>query len=98
MTAEQELRDVVQLQRSGDEAGAMQAANEAATKGFDDPDPPPEREHGHAGDLGRQDSAGIQINVDAVLSVLVVLDMPQEMLIKAEAAFQAERHLESAQG
>ncbi|UMT13257.1 phage tail tape measure protein [Escherichia coli] len=27
---------VAQLQRSGDEAGALQAANEAATKGFDD--------------------------------------------------------------
>ncbi len=35
MTAEQ-IAYVAQLQRSGDESGALQAANEAATKGFDD--------------------------------------------------------------
>ena len=35
VTAEQ-IAYVAQLQRSGDEAGALQAANEAATKGFDD--------------------------------------------------------------
>ncbi len=35
-----------QLQRSGDEAGALQAANDAATKGFDEQDPSPERKHG----------------------------------------------------
>ena len=35
MTAEQ-IAYVAQLQRSGDETGALQAANEAATKGFDD--------------------------------------------------------------
>ncbi|ENU4538275.1 phage tail tape measure protein [Escherichia coli] len=35
VTAEQ-IAYVTQLQRSGDEAGALQAANEAATKGFDD--------------------------------------------------------------
>ncbi|HAZ3906685.1 TPA: phage tail tape measure protein, partial [Escherichia coli] len=34
-TAEQ-IAYVAQLQRSGDEAGALQAANEAATKGFDE--------------------------------------------------------------
>ncbi|ENN8086813.1 phage tail tape measure protein, partial [Escherichia coli] len=35
VTAEQ-IAYVAQLQRSGDETGALQAANEAATKGFDD--------------------------------------------------------------
>ncbi|TNK22360.1 phage tail tape measure protein [Escherichia coli] len=35
VTAEQ-IEYVAQLQRSGDEAGALQAANEAATKGFDE--------------------------------------------------------------
>ncbi len=35
VTAEQ-IAYVAQLQRSGDEAGALQAANEAATKGFDE--------------------------------------------------------------
>ncbi|MBC6572506.1 phage tail tape measure protein [Escherichia coli] len=35
VTAEQ-IAYVAQLQRSGDEAGALQAANEAAAKGFDD--------------------------------------------------------------
>ncbi|ELO0572082.1 phage tail tape measure protein [Escherichia coli O83w] len=35
VTAEQ-IAYVVQLQRSGDEAGALQAANDIATKGFDD--------------------------------------------------------------
>ncbi|TZC29996.1 phage tail tape measure protein, partial [Escherichia coli] len=35
VTAEQ-IAYVAQLQRSGDGAGALQAANEAATKGFDD--------------------------------------------------------------
>ncbi|EEV0098108.1 phage tail tape measure protein [Escherichia coli] len=35
VTAEQ-IAYVAQLQRSGDEAGALQAANDAATKGFDD--------------------------------------------------------------
>lgn len=37
VTAEQ-IAYVAQLQRSGDEAGALQAANEAATKGFDEPE------------------------------------------------------------
>ncbi len=35
VTAEQ-IAYVAQLQRSGDEAGALQAANDAATKGFDE--------------------------------------------------------------
>ena len=35
VTAEQ-IAYVAQLQRSGDETGALQAANEAAPKGFDD--------------------------------------------------------------
>ncbi len=62
VTAEQ-IAYVAQLQRSGDEAGALQAANEAATKGFDDQTRRLKEEHGHAGDLGRQDSTGIQIHV-----------------------------------
>ncbi|EHV09952.1 phage tail tape measure, lambda family domain protein [Escherichia coli DEC4C] len=35
VTAEQ-IANVAQLQRSGDEAGALQAANDIATKGFDE--------------------------------------------------------------
>ncbi|MFP9432709.1 hypothetical protein ACJ9N4_20870, partial [Enterobacter sp. LM3] len=35
VTAEQ-IAHVAQLQRAGDEAGALQAANEAATAGFND--------------------------------------------------------------
>ncbi|EMU8549388.1 phage tail tape measure protein, partial [Escherichia coli] len=35
VTAEQ-IAYVAQLQRSGDEAGALQAANDIATKGFDE--------------------------------------------------------------
>lgn len=61
VTAEQ-IAYVAQLQRSGDEAGALQAANEAATKGFDD-QTRRLKEHGHAGDTGRQDCAGLQIHV-----------------------------------
>ncbi|WP_407240055.1 phage tail length tape measure family protein [Escherichia coli] len=61
VTAEQ-IAYVAQLQRSGDEAGALQAANEAATKGFDDQTRRLKENMGTLG-TGRQDCAGIQIHV-----------------------------------
>ncbi len=62
VTAEQ-IAYVAQLQRSGDEAGALQAANEAATKGFDDQTRRLKENMGTLETLGRQDSTGIQIHV-----------------------------------
>ncbi|BDY94239.1 phage tail length tape measure family protein [Escherichia coli] len=62
VTAEQ-IAYVAQLQRSGDEAGALQAANEAATKGFDDQTRRLKENMGTLETLGRQDCAGIQIHV-----------------------------------
>ncbi|MBW9310044.1 phage tail tape measure protein [Escherichia coli] len=61
VTAEQ-IAYVAQLQRSGDEAGALQAANEAATKGFDDQTRRLKRTWARWRP-GRQDSTGIQIHV-----------------------------------
>lgn len=61
VTAEQ-IAYVAQLQRSGDEAGALQAANEAATKGFDDQTRRLKENMGTL-ETGRQDSTGIQIHV-----------------------------------
>ncbi len=52
---------LLRLQRSGDEAGALQAANGPQRKGLMNPDPPPE-ETWARWDTGRQDCAGIQIH------------------------------------
>ena len=62
VTAEQ-IAYVAQLQRSGDEAGALQAANEAATKGFDDQTRRLKENMGTLETWAEEDSAGIQIHV-----------------------------------
>ncbi|GHK74042.1 hypothetical protein ECZU12_54530 [Escherichia coli] len=67
--------------------GPGQAANEAATKGFDDQTRTPEREHGHAGDRADRTAQAFKSMWDAVLDIGRP-DTAQEMLIKAEAAFK----------
>ncbi|XPE23742.1 hypothetical protein ACNKHM_26915 [Shigella sonnei] len=80
------MRMLLELQRSGDESGALQAANEAATKGFDDQT---RRLKENMGTLerGQTGQHGHQIMWDAVLDIGRP-DTAQEMLIKAEAAFK----------
>ncbi|STF86685.1 tail component of prophage CP-933X [Escherichia coli] len=78
---------LAQLQRSGDEAGALQAANEAATKGFDDQTRRLKRtwarwRPGQTGQRGPSNPCGMRC------WILVVLIPRREMLIKAEAAFK----------
>lgn len=85
VTAEQ-IAYVAQLQRSGEEAGALQAANEAATKGFDDQT---RRLKENMGTLETRQTGqhGHSTMWDAVLDIGRP-DTAQEMLIKAEAAFK----------
>ncbi len=87
VTAEQ-IAYVAQLQRSGDEAGALQAANEAATKGFDD-QTRRLKENGTLETWADRTARAFKSMWDAVLDIGRP-DTAQEMLIKAEAAFKKD--------
>lgn len=86
VTAEQ-IAYVAQLQRSGDEAGALQAANKAATDGFND------QSKSIRDNMGTIESAADTLKRafksmwDAALDVGRP-DTAQEMVVKAEAAFK----------
>ncbi|GHK93847.1 hypothetical protein ECZU18_34280 [Escherichia coli] len=86
VTAEQ-IAYVAQLQRSGDEAGALQAANEAATKGFDDQTRRLKENMGTLETWAERTARAFKSMWDAVLDIGRP-DTAQEMLIKAEAAFK----------
>ncbi|HBA7074036.1 TPA: phage tail tape measure protein, partial [Escherichia coli] len=86
VTAEQ-IAYVAQLQRSGDEAGALQAANEAATKGFDDQTRRLKENMGTLETWADRTARAFKSMWDAVLDTGRP-DTAQEMLIKAEAAFK----------
>lgn len=86
VTAEQ-IAYVAQLQRSGDEAGALQAANEAATKGFDDQTRSLKENMGTLETWADRTARAFKSMWDAVLDTGRP-DTAQEMLIKAEAAFK----------
>ncbi len=86
VTAEQ-IAHVAQLQRSGDEAGALQAANEAATKGFDDQTRRLKENMGTLETWADRTARAFKSMWDAVLDIGRP-DTAQEMLIKAEAAFK----------
>ncbi|HDD8416951.1 TPA: phage tail tape measure protein, partial [Escherichia coli] len=78
---------VAQLQRSGDEAGALQAANEAATKGFDDQTRRLKENMGTLETWADRTARAFKSMWDEVLDIGRP-DTAQEMLIKAEAAFK----------
>ncbi|EFG3562055.1 phage tail tape measure protein [Escherichia coli] len=86
VTAEQ-IAYVAQLQRSGDEAGALQAANEAATKGFDDQTRRLKENMGTLETWAERTARAFKSMWDAVLDIGRP-DTAQEMLIKAETAFK----------
>lgn len=86
VTAEQ-IAYVAQLQRSGDEAGALQAANEAATKGFDGQTRRLKENMGTLETWADRTARAFKSMWDAVLDIGRP-DTAQEMLIKAEAAFK----------
>ncbi|HEB3613420.1 TPA: phage tail tape measure protein, partial [Escherichia coli] len=86
VTAEQ-IAYVAQLQRSGDEAGALQAANEAATKGFDDQTRRLKENMGTLETWADKTGKAFKSMWDAILDIGRP-DTAQEMLIKAEAAFK----------
>ncbi|HDB9393650.1 TPA: phage tail tape measure protein, partial [Escherichia coli] len=86
VTAEQ-IAYVAQLQRSGDESGALQAANEAATKGFDDQTRRLKENMGTLETWADRTARAFKSMWDAVLDIGRP-DTAQEMLIKAEAAFK----------
>ncbi|MBN6605726.1 phage tail tape measure protein, partial [Escherichia coli] len=86
VTAEQ-IAYVAQLQRSDDEAGALQAANEAATKGFDDQTRRLKENMGTLETWADRTARAFKSMWDAVLDIGRP-DTAQEMLIKAEAAFK----------
>ncbi|MBZ8391922.1 phage tail tape measure protein [Escherichia coli] len=86
VTAEQ-IAYVAQLQRSGDEAGALQAANEAATKGFDDQTRRLKENMGTLETWADKTGKAFKSMWDAILDIGRP-DIAQEMLIKAEAAFK----------
>ncbi|ENP3187408.1 phage tail tape measure protein [Escherichia coli] len=86
VTTEQ-IAYVAQLQRSGDEAGALQAANEAATKGFDDQTRRLKENMGTLETWADRTARAFKSMWDAVLDIGRP-DTAQEMLIKAEAAFK----------
>ncbi|EEV9350367.1 phage tail tape measure protein [Escherichia coli] len=75
------------MQRSGDEAGALQAANEAATKGFDDQTRRLKENMGTLETWADRTARAFKSMWDAVLDIGRP-DTAQEMLIKAEAAFK----------
>ncbi|HFP3327811.1 TPA: phage tail tape measure protein [Escherichia coli] len=86
VTAEQ-ITYVAQLQRSGDEAGALQAANDAATKGFDEQTRRLKENMGTLETWADRTARAFKSMWDAVLDIGRP-DTAQEMLIKAEAAFK----------
>ncbi len=86
VTAEQ-IAYVAQLQRSGDEAGALQAANEVATKGFDEQTRRLKENMGTLETWADRTARAFKSMWDAVLDTGRP-DTAQEMLIKAEAAFK----------
>ncbi|RWU51868.1 phage tail tape measure protein, partial [Shigella boydii] len=85
VTAEQ-IAYVAQLQRSGDEAGALQAANEAATKGFDDQTRRLKENMGTLETWADRTARAFKSMWDAVLDIGRP-DTAQGMLEKAEKAF-----------
>ncbi|EGE0631265.1 phage tail tape measure protein [Escherichia coli] len=85
VTAEQ-IAYVAQLQRSGDEAGALQAANEAATKGFDDQTLRLKENMGTLETWADRTARAFKSMWDAVLDIGRP-DTAQGMLEKAEKAF-----------
>ncbi|HGT6791427.1 TPA: phage tail tape measure protein [Escherichia coli] len=85
VTAEQ-IAYVAQLQRSGDEAGALQAANEAATKGFDDQTRRLKENMGTLETWADRTARAFKSMWDSVLDIGRP-DTAQEMLEKAEKAF-----------
>lgn len=86
VTAEQ-IAYVSQLQRSGDEVGALQAANEAATQGFDDQTRRMKANMGMLETLADKTARAFKSMWDAVLDIGRP-DTTQEMLAKAEAAYK----------
>ncbi|ELR3582669.1 phage tail tape measure protein, partial [Escherichia coli] len=76
-----------QLQRSGDEAGALQAANDIATKGFDEQTRRLKENMGTLETWADRTARAFKSMWDAVLDIGRP-DTAQEMLIKAEAAFK----------
>ncbi|EIH2317186.1 phage tail tape measure protein [Escherichia coli] len=86
VTAEQ-IAYVAQLQRSGDEAGVLQAANEAATKGFDDQTRRLKENMGMLETWADKTGKAFKSMWDAILDIGRP-DTAQEMLIKAETAFK----------
>ncbi|EZE32406.1 tail protein [Escherichia coli O91:NM str. 2009C-3745] len=86
VTAEQ-IAYVAQLQRSGDEAGALQAANDIATKGFDDQTRRLKENMGTLETWADKTGKAFKSMWDAILDIGRP-DTAQEMLIKAEAAFK----------
>ncbi|WP_460211455.1 phage tail tape measure protein, partial [Escherichia coli] len=85
VTAEQ-IAYVAQLQRSGDDAGALQAANEAATKGFDDQTRRLKENMGTLETWADRTARAFKSMWDSVLDIGRP-DTAQEMLEKAEKAF-----------
>ncbi|MGR6382567.1 phage tail tape measure protein [Escherichia coli] len=85
VTAEQ-IAYVAQLQRSGDEAGALQAANEAATKGFDDQTRRLKENMGTLETWADRAARAFKSMWDSVLDIGRP-DTAREMLEKAEKAF-----------
>ncbi|EEF6843457.1 phage tail tape measure protein [Salmonella enterica] len=86
VTAEQ-IAYVAQLQRSGDEAGALQAANEAATKGFDDQTSRLKSNMGTLETWADKAAKAFKSMWDAALDIGRP-DTSAEMLAKAEKAFK----------
>ncbi|GAB9057926.1 phage tail tape measure protein [Escherichia coli] len=86
VTAEQ-IAYVAQLQRSGDEAGALQAANDAATKGFDEQTRRLKENMGTLETWADKTGKAFKSMWDAILDIGRP-DTAQEMLIKAETAFK----------
>ncbi|HGD7338712.1 phage tail tape measure protein [Escherichia coli] len=85
VTAEQ-IAYVAQLQRSGDEAGALQAANEAATKGFDDQTRRLKENMGTLETWADKTAQAFKSMWDTVLDIGRP-DSSADMLAKAEKAF-----------
>jgi phage-related minor tail protein len=86
VTAEQ-IAHVAQLQRAGDEAGALQAANEAATSGFNDQTKSLRDNMGTIESSADSLKRAFKSMWDAALDIGRP-DTAQEMVAKAEAAFK----------
>lgn len=86
VTAEQ-ISYVAQLQRSGDEAGALHAANQAAAAGFDDLTQRLRNGMGSVESAADSVKSAFKSMWDAVLDIGRP-DSAQKMLVEAEAAFK----------